>query len=234
MTTITKFVVSVNEYLEYLKKYDSIETGKTEVTANNIEFVKTLTTPGDLGAKINLVRGLPDLGNSDLKLKKKKLEEMVVDLEIINHTRDCINLIQEAKERHGQEVTLKNQEDSMTVYEKQFNSIYRNTFIVYQREDQIYILELDDTIELVDKNPYGSYYHTLDDTTSGSVNLWDMNITSEKWKHLNQLDSSDEEDELINGTVERQVLVKKYQYSSKQDLIGLLKDLETGGYLPYH
>ena len=235
--------LSVKKYLDHLTNYYQLGTHDQKNTVKqpnevSCNFIQQLKSQSDLTKKIELVKALPDLDNEVLKFKKKMLVDLIIDLNILDITNDCLTRLSSEKKY---EVLVKSHLKSHLKLETQFNKLYNDSFTIYKLDNNIYSLELCTDIEISCKDIYNTYYHYVPDDIKGQLILWNMNITCDNYKILKEYDSSDDEDgdvdiaQVIKDSFnfDNRQQIKTYPFTSKIMFMNILEEIHGDGYLPW-
>ena len=252
-----EYYESTLKYLEYLQKeyqldkkqdaqvdpdhLDNPDDPDDKVkTIISISFYQNLISKTDnLSERIDYVNRLPDFNNSRLKTKKQDLIQMIIDLEILTHIDKTTTHLKDTVNYHRHE-------KHHSPLEKWFNTICNGSQIILQREDQIYSLELKLDLNSLDDNTLSTtFYHYLPDNISGTLILWDMKRSSQKFGELVNIDASDEDetanysstdnpDSIYGYDINSRQKLDTYSFTTKFQFMEILKDINSQNYTPFH
>lgn len=218
-----KFLNYLDNYYDFYKTTNSDNKSVSKISSSSL-YRQLLDSKSSLSEKIDRINSLPDLNNSELKHKKTKLMQAIIDLDILTMCSDTNNFIHD-------ELTYIKQEKTHSPLEKWFNELCNSSFIILKLNNKIYNLELDSITSSITKPSSTTFYNYLPDTINGTLSLWDMKISTEKYQELVDLSSSDNEDELgDNYDINNRDKLNDFAFSSKSEFMEILKDLHGQSY----
>ena len=131
------------------------------------------------------------------------------------------------------ELKYKIQNRKHTILEKQFNYLLNGSFIILHKDDNIYMLEIEQDYEYpIDLSK--TIFNTVPNNISGTLKLWNMRMSVQMYTDIsNQSDTeSDEEflndDRLLIAEESEQLfnnkkLINTHSYLTKDQIISILK-----------
>ena len=222
--SLAEFIVNTDEYLRFLAtKYPS--ASPSDERANSKYIKSTQFYRSSLSHQLEIINGLPDLNKPELKKMKQRLLSAIIDLQVLKHSQETFKFISD-------EATHKLQQRKHNTIEKWFNRIYNDSLFVLKKNDIIYCLELN--TERQDKPTDTTFYNHLPENIEGTLRLYDMKMSTEKYQQLTEISSDDETEDNEQNELTSQNLIENYKFSSKTQFIDLLQIIKKLDYTPFY
>lgn len=122
------------------------------------------------------------------------------------------------------ELKYKIQNRKHTILEKQFNYLLNGSFIILHKDDNIYMLEIEQDYEYpIDLSK--TIFNTVPNNISGTLKLWNMRMSVQMYTDLSN-QSETESDEELNESEQlfnNKKLINTHIYSTKDQIISILR-----------
>ena len=219
---LAEFIVNTDSYLRFLatkypftsqqnKKYDTTYLKSTQFYSSSLSH------------QLDTINKLPDLNQPELKKLKQKLITAVIDLQILKHTQETTKFMSD-------NFTLKQQQNKHSITEKWFNRTYNDSLLVLKKNNNIYCLEL--TTDKQDKTPNNTFYNHLPENIEGTLQLFDMKMSTSKYQTLTE--NSSDDDEMEDNPLNNNTLIENYNFSSKTQFLTILQNIKDSDYQPFY